>query len=101
MSAFGFARPSPGPSFSRSGSRGRARIAGASGDAPALDEAFRRALGEAALVLSSERPLVADADACVFEGRPVTTPEDWWRVVRANGFARVEGAFVLAYRTQS
>jgi asparagine synthase (glutamine-hydrolysing) len=103
MSAFAFARPSPGPSFARGAELPSARIAGASGDAPApdLNEAFRRALGTGASVLSPERPLVVDADACVLDGRPVATLDDWWSVVHASAFARVEGAFVIAFRTPS
>jgi asparagine synthase (glutamine-hydrolysing) len=68
----------PGPSFARGTPRRRTGI------------------GLGAALLTQETSLVVDADACMLDGAPVT---DWWRVVRADDLGRVDGAFVIAWRT--
>jgi asparagine synthase (glutamine-hydrolysing) len=58
----------------------------------------RTGIGVGGARLTPETPLVVDADACTLDGAPVS---DWWRVVRADDLGRVDGAFVLAWRTAS
>ena len=91
-------RPEPGPSFARSPAPRRTRIAGASRFTPSLREAFQRALGPGAAILSPETPLVVDADVCLLHGQPLTTTDDWWRALQADALGQVDGAFVIACR---
>jgi asparagine synthase (glutamine-hydrolysing) len=58
--------------------------------------------GRGALAGTSDDPgtwIRFDADACTLDGAPLVTPDDWWRVVRADALDRVDGSFVLAWRT--
>jgi asparagine synthase (glutamine-hydrolysing) len=99
MSRARVVRAAIGPSFARRRAAGRAPIGGASPGAST--EALARALGPGARLLSAERPLVLDADACSIEGRPLLREEDWLPVLRDGALGRVEGAFALAQLTPS
>lgn len=58
-----------------------------------------RVLGKNLQILSEQRTIVVDHDACSIDGQPVATAADWRRVVSHNRLGELDaGAFVLACR---
>jgi asparagine synthase (glutamine-hydrolysing) len=83
--------------------RGRAcgRIGGVAGAEDRLAcEALARSLGAMAQILDGgDSTVVADFDACWFDGRRLESLTQWGSVVQQGRLAMVSGAFAVAWRT--
>lgn len=103
-------RPVPGPPLGTGVTRRRpsGRIGGlvlsspASGELRKASEALLRSLGPGArlLELDTGAPLIADWDACWWEGKRIEALSEWTAITATGRFGEVNGAFVLARRVE-